>query len=230
MSLETLNGTNLVKSLIADPELIQRRRGQFISAAIKLFSRKGYGATTVKEIAKEAGVSAGLIYQYVENKEDILFLALQRVIDTNRKVLPVVLDQADDPILRFIGANDAYCRVIDANRDAVLLTYRETKTLSRRHRTAIKEMEIETNRFISHPVRQCIDAGYFREVNVELVTYHMITMAHAWALKHWRFKDIFTLEGYIKDNIDLILHSLLTTPGWKHYRGLQPPEELERTV
>jgi AcrR family transcriptional regulator len=230
MPLETPDETNLVKSLIDDPKLIQRRRGQFVIAAIKLFSRKGYGATTIKEIAKEAGVSTGLIYQYVENKEDILFLALQRVVDTNRKVLPAVLDQADDPILRFIVANEAYCRVIDANRDAVLLTYRETKTLSRRHRAAIKEMEIETNEYISDTVRQCIAAGYFREFDVELVTYHMITMAHAWALKHWRFSEIFTLEGYIKDNIDLILHSLLTTHGWKHYSALQSREKLERVV
>lgn len=41
-------------------------------AAIEVISRKGYFQTSVKEIAEEAGVSAGTIYNYFEDKQDIL--------------------------------------------------------------------------------------------------------------------------------------------------------------
>lgn len=43
---------------VDDSSLVTRRRAQLVKAAIKLFSRMGYHAATVKDIAQEAGVSA----------------------------------------------------------------------------------------------------------------------------------------------------------------------------
>ena len=47
---------------------IQRIR----QSALELFSEKGYKNTSVAEIAKRAGISKGLIYNYYESKEDVL--------------------------------------------------------------------------------------------------------------------------------------------------------------
>ncbi len=41
-------------------------------AAMLLFARKGYGHTSMDEIAREAGVSKGLIYNYFKSKETLL--------------------------------------------------------------------------------------------------------------------------------------------------------------
>ncbi|MGK9368637.1 TetR/AcrR family transcriptional regulator [Melioribacter sp. Ez-97] len=43
-----------------------------IDKALELFSEKGFAATTVEDIAKSAGISKGLIYNYFESKEAIL--------------------------------------------------------------------------------------------------------------------------------------------------------------
>src|SRR5215213_567301 len=45
------------------------------SAAVRLFTRKGLGATSVQDIAASAGISAGLLYRHYKSKED-LFSAL----------------------------------------------------------------------------------------------------------------------------------------------------------
>jgi AcrR family transcriptional regulator len=70
-----------VKSKVEVPELIEKRRGQIIAAAIELFGKNGYHSTTIRDIAKRAEVSIGTIYQYVSDKEDVLFLALIEVLD-----------------------------------------------------------------------------------------------------------------------------------------------------
>ena len=41
-------------------------------SALKLFSEFGYKNTSVAAIAKEAGISKGLIYNYYKSKEDVL--------------------------------------------------------------------------------------------------------------------------------------------------------------
>lgn len=45
---------------------------KIIDSAIKIFSEKGYSATTTNEIAKDAGVAEGTIFRYFKTKKDIL--------------------------------------------------------------------------------------------------------------------------------------------------------------
>jgi AcrR family transcriptional regulator len=221
----------LVKSQVEDHRLINQRRAQFVKTAITLFCRKGYHLTTVKEIAQTADVSPGLIYQYVTDKEDILFLALQLIVHATKRVVPASISTVDQPILRFVAAFTEYCRVMDEYRDAVVLTYRETKSLTPEHREAIKNMELESNELIADCVKDCISAGYFRKVNVELFVYQSIMIAHAWALKHWRFREVTTIEDYIRIGLDNLMHSVLTQEGWQQYSRStngQTPSKAER--
>ena len=49
------------------------KRESIIQAAIGVFSKKGFQAATISEIARRAGVAEGSIYQYFKNKEDLFF-------------------------------------------------------------------------------------------------------------------------------------------------------------
>ncbi|RLE38552.1 TetR family transcriptional regulator, partial [Candidatus Acetothermia bacterium] len=46
-------------------------------AAVRVFSRKGFYKTRAEEIAQEAGVAVGTIYNYFANKEEILLSIFQ---------------------------------------------------------------------------------------------------------------------------------------------------------
>ena len=46
-------------------------------AALDVFSKQGYRATRLEEVAEAAGVSKGTIYHYFQNKEDLLSQALE---------------------------------------------------------------------------------------------------------------------------------------------------------
>lgn len=47
-------------------------RAQLIEAAYKVLAEKGYENSSVKDIAREAGVSPGLVHYHFANKEDLL--------------------------------------------------------------------------------------------------------------------------------------------------------------
>lgn len=202
-----------VKSRVDDAALVSKRRSQVLGAAIELFGKRGYHATAVKDIAERAGVSTGLVYQYFGNKEDILFLALQTVLDTYKERIPGATEGVDDPLERFRAAVHAYCRVIDANIDATVLAYRETKSVSRARRNVIKRKEAETNALIEAHVRDCIRAGLFEKVDAEMLTYQIVMIAHAWALKAWHYAGMMTVDQYVDRNLALLLHPLLTERG-----------------
>ena len=63
-----------------DKEIIQTRaiqtREKLLQAALKMYTQQGYYATTVDQIAKEAGLSTGVAYRYFKNKKELLLEAL----------------------------------------------------------------------------------------------------------------------------------------------------------
>ena len=60
--------------IIVDKE---KKRKEIIEAAISVISRTGYHRTKIKDIANEAGVGKGTIYEYFSSKQD-LFLEMSR--------------------------------------------------------------------------------------------------------------------------------------------------------
>lgn len=62
-------------------ERAERARTQILDAALKLFAHRGYGATTVREIAEAAGLSHGNVYYHFPDKEVIFRALLQRYMD-----------------------------------------------------------------------------------------------------------------------------------------------------
>lgn len=68
-------------------ELTKRRRLQIIEAAERLFRKRGFHATTLREIAAEFGMSVGHIYNYFSGKDAILEALIHQKIDDFLSIL-----------------------------------------------------------------------------------------------------------------------------------------------
>lgn len=202
-----------VESLVTDTRLVEERRGQILRAAVKLFSDEGYYTTTISQIAREAGISTGLIYQYFGDKDDILFLSLKLVLETYEREIPPRLEGARNPVERLCMALWAYCTIVDGLRDATVLAYRSTKSLRADRRALIKEEETRTNRLLQACLRACIAGGYMRRINEYLQVYQYVNFCHAWALKHWALRAKFSLGKYVDAGIGLLVEPFLTDKG-----------------
>ena len=62
-------------------------RGRLLIAAVQLFARKGYAATSVREIVEAAGVTKPSLYYYFRNKEGIFLAMMQEAMTAHRAVL-----------------------------------------------------------------------------------------------------------------------------------------------
>ncbi|HEX6135706.1 MAG TPA: TetR/AcrR family transcriptional regulator [Longimicrobiales bacterium] len=55
-------------------------RELILTTALELFARHGYAATSVRMIAREAGISLGLLYNYYDGKEALLRAVFERTM------------------------------------------------------------------------------------------------------------------------------------------------------
>jgi AcrR family transcriptional regulator len=71
-------------------ERTQRSRALVLDAALELFSRQGYRATSIRDIAARAGVSTGNVYHHFRDKETIF----RELLDTYWRAI----DDEDFPV------------------------------------------------------------------------------------------------------------------------------------
>jgi AcrR family transcriptional regulator len=185
------------------------RRRQLLDAAVKVMGQKGFHQMSMQDLAAEANVSVGLIYKYFGGKEDLLLATIVRVQDAfHDKLAPIITAAGDDPVAQLVAGIRRYVEIVDENLDAVVLTYRESRTLDAAGRAQIKELEIATAAPLRSVIQAGIAAGVFRAADIDLAVFDIMLLAHGWALKHWHFGPNYTLDEYIRLQTRCVLNSL----------------------
>jgi AcrR family transcriptional regulator len=87
------------------PKVVEDRREQIIEAAMRVFSQKGFTKATNKDIAREAGITPGLIYYYFESKEALLgaILESKSPVQVLTALPPDLLSWPVEEVLRFLA-------------------------------------------------------------------------------------------------------------------------------
>ena len=135
------------------------------------------------------------------------------ILEDFRDEIPQALAKAgEDPVERLKTAFRACCRVVDAKRAAVNLTYRESKTLPPEGLSQIMALEFETAEPIRQVYRAGVAAGVFLDIDPRLVAHNMLLTAHGWALKHWNLSRWLTLDEFIDQELALLLASVRVNP------------------
>ncbi len=199
---------------------IEWRMGQILSAATRLLSQQGFQKMLITDLAKEAGVSVGTIYQYVDTKEDILLLVVNDIIESYRREVPAAMEGIEDPVERLAAGFRAYCLVVDSHRTAALLAYQETKSISREGRERLMQLEIETNSYFSDCIQDGMRLGKFVQVEPAVTSATLTMLAHMWALKHWYLNSLFDVRSYIQNQLSFVTKSLVTAEHQQVYAHL----------
>lgn len=102
-----------------------RTRDALLDAAEGLFARKGFEATTIKEIGAAADLNPALLYYYFGNKEDLYRAVLTRVIGELVRLGQARVDAASSPVDAIRGVVETQAAFLIAHPTAPKLFVRE---------------------------------------------------------------------------------------------------------
>jgi AcrR family transcriptional regulator len=108
---------------VLQEERSERSRSAILDAALELFSHRGYGATSMRDIAGTAGVSTGSVYHHFKDKESIFQALLEQ--------FQAITQQPDFPINVALDEGtfiSDFTVLAEAARE-VLVTWRKHVTL-----------------------------------------------------------------------------------------------------
>ena len=136
----------------------QVRVRQIVDAALSLMQERGSNAVSMQAIARESGVSVELLDKCFSDKVQVLLAVIRRVLGAFRERVPQAIEGLDDPVESVIEAFAEFCRAVDDNRHAVVLTYRESRLLSRAGLADVQRQELETLQPLVEAVRRQVHA------------------------------------------------------------------------
>ena len=81
-----------MKQRMSRKESPLQTRDLLLDAALKVFSRRGYHAASVEEIAAEAGFSKGAVYSNFSSKEDLFLALIDRRFEKDAQEYPGIIN------------------------------------------------------------------------------------------------------------------------------------------
>lgn len=75
-------------------EIRRKSRETIKEVALELFAYQGYHSTSISKIAKEAGVSKGLMYNYFDSKEALLHDIIMEAVEVGERLMEDHLDES----------------------------------------------------------------------------------------------------------------------------------------
>lgn len=141
---------------------------EIVGKSATLFSRKGYGATTLEDIARELGITKPTLYHYIDTKSDLLYAicdqAIGQLLNRAREVQgspAAAVEKLGKLILAHLSLFSEY-------GDFASVFFAEEKELPEKQRARIRSLSREYEGILRATLQQAVREGHFREIDVPM--------------------------------------------------------------
>src|SRR4030042_1574230 len=208
--MESRNFHKVVGTQIKNSELVQKKRLQIAMGASKLFIKKGYSQTSIRDISKATGLTIGNLYDYITRKEDVLYLVFDvfHSIWTNRLEEEGIFE-IEDPIKQLKTAVQKMLELVNSHRDMVLLMYTETKLLPKEFIKIIMEKESGLVECFERILKRGVEKGVFKIKHPFLIANIIVYLLSIEPLRGWNLRGRYKVEEINKHIIEFVKDSVM---------------------
>jgi AcrR family transcriptional regulator len=197
----------------ADPAVHPRgleRKREILAAASRVFRRRGVPGAGMREIAAEAGMTAGNLYYYFENRQALLAFCqedgLSGLLQLAARVASLDLPPQDRLYLLIVGHLERL-----NERTPGSLAHLEVEGLDGPFREAILSRRAEYEGALRALVQEGVDAGLFRPADAKVAALAILGALN-WTVKWFRAEGGKPLAEIGREFAELLVRGLLA-PG-----------------
>lgn len=145
-------------------------------AGIRLISKHGYEAVSLRALAKEVGVQAGSLYNYIPNKQEFLFRLLTSIMEELLVELDERLVGLEDPRDRLRAFIALHIEFHTRRKDEVFIGNMELRCLTPKHRAKVVKLRADYEQKLCQIIRDGNERGLFKVSDVVVASYATISM------------------------------------------------------
>ena len=192
------------------PEPSKPRREQILDSASRLFSERGYHATSMRDLAGELGMQGGSLYAHISGKEELLIEIVNqasRQFDEALFSLRGVELPADEKLRE---AMRRHIRVVADNMDSATVFFHEWKHLSPGAYARVTGWRDSIDDFYRELMTQGMQEGVFRADLDPKMSAYLVLSAVNWAYTWYRPGGALSSRDVADSFADMLLSGLRT--------------------
>lgn len=228
---------NAALKLASDRQRFEKRQ-RILRAAAKVWHRRALAMASMDEIASEAGVSKGTLYNFFRNKEDLFVATVMAPYDDFLENFTPKIDEIDDPSERLQVLFDSLCTIFHPVSDHLNLQYQAWSVIVRdpaardRMFEALRRVYAGFYRGTIATLEEGIKRGQFRaDIDVSLVATSWISMFDGMSYRTTfdpGFGGRSSATSVLRDCLELQLQQISTKPAHVRVGGRVPGTEVEQ--
>jgi AcrR family transcriptional regulator len=206
------------------PKIVDKKQKskEIARAALKLFSQKGYAATSVGQIAKTASIGKGTVYEYFQTKKDIFIAAIMEWMSLFIVHLSERIKEIKDPTTRLRAVAEINLEMVDSADPTDIRLSLEFLRHSMledgvlyKHRHLIKDMHAGIRKIVVDTLLDGISKGVFRSEiarDAEKIAINLLAYIDGISLHNFLSKDYFDLKEQIDLYMQNLIHEITAVP------------------
>ncbi|MBN2425809.1 MAG: TetR/AcrR family transcriptional regulator [Calditrichaceae bacterium] len=197
---------------IVDKEL---KKIEIISAALKVFSRNGIDKSKMSDVAKEANIGKGTIYEYFRSKDEIFTEAFQLMMrEISAKTAPLIKTNID-PFIKLKNLFDIFINYYtDEKLDFAEIMFEFWAEGIRRHdeeihnKIDINAIYTEYRTLFKEILDDGIRRGLFRNIDSFAIASAIVGVMDGLLLQWIMNRNIFDLKSALYKFVDMLLNGI----------------------
>jgi AcrR family transcriptional regulator len=195
---------------IRQKERTREKLRQIASKSAKLFIKKGYAESSIREIARVTGINSGNLYNFIENKEDILRLVFNMFHSPQGNAFDKYgIYDIKDPEEQLRAAVRKSIEIVNQYSNEILLMYRESKALPKSAMKIVMQRERDFINFFEEVIKKGVKKKVFDVKNPFYAANMIVYQISIFPLRGWNLKEKFTNEELIDLTEKYILKAIL---------------------
>jgi AcrR family transcriptional regulator len=167
-------------------------------AALQLFARQGYAATSTSKVAREAGVSEGLIFRHFSNKEGLLRALLEEGKERIKQYFAnIILEEDPKKLLR--KSIDLPFQIVAREKEF----WRLQKSLKLQHPDLYHSLDMSSTDALLHAVTQAFEKMGYQDPGKEAVYLSVLLEGVALGLLLGDLRNPDDLQAFIRNKYEL---------------------------
>ena len=199
-----------IRTFSSDEALVKERRNHIVRCSTKVFTKKGYDRTNMRELAKACEMSAGALYHYFGSKEEILYSIINSATSQQAGSMESWASELEtaSPTIALVELMRKFYEWHDNNQDLTLFAYQETKNLPDNAQQIIFDSEARILAVFEKLLTRGIEKSEFNIDDPKLMAHDIVVLGHAWALRRWHLRKRWTFKTYVKKQTDAMLRAI----------------------
>jgi AcrR family transcriptional regulator len=159
-------------------------REEILQRASMLFYERGYGATSIRDIAEAVGLSSSTMYHHFANKQEVLYAIVRRFMtDFVEATVPVLRDTALSPTERIRRIVRLHIEISDDRRPELLIGNPIRYALDPAQREHAIALQVAYHDAVRDTIAEGCRSGEFQVEDVSVITMAILDMLNG--IREW---------------------------------------------